>query len=155
MSRREPHGARIGPGGCRLFLLIPTLFLLSGCQYMSSSSRRTGLVATGAATGGALAYELGGRTALAAGAGSVGGAALTGLALGKDPELLQEGFDQGYLQGQSDAIKREYFLRQAREARPLASVARTQPTTYCLPGPQLTPDGRRLQPHLVPLRVAE
>ena len=126
----------------------------SGCSTMGSTSKRTALVSAGAAAG-ALAGHAAGGDSLTTGAAAVAGAALTHASLGRDPEVLQEGFDQGYLQGQSDAIKREYFLRQAREAQTLPAGMRPRSKTYCLPGPKTTPDGRVLQPQLVPLRVVE
>ena len=62
----------------------------------------------------------------------------------------------GYVQGQADAIKRQYFLRQALETQPLPTEADQGKTVhYVVPGPTVTADGRKLEPHNVTLSVTE
>lgn len=130
--------------------------VLPGCANVGSTARRAAIVATGATAGGAAGYALGDRSPLAAAGGAVAGAALTHLALGEDADVRQQGFDQGYVHGQSDAIKRQYFLRQALEAKPLTDpAAEGEPIYYVMPGPAVTPDGRKLEPHQVAVRVIE
>jgi len=135
--------------------LIVHLCLLGACQQMGSTTRRGVGELVGAGVGGAVGYEAGGHSALGAGAGAAGGALLTHWAQGRDPEVLQEGFDRGYLQGQSDAIKRQYFLRLAAERNPAEARSEGRPTSYFLPGPTTGPNGERLQPQMLELRVIE
>jgi hypothetical protein len=137
-------------------VLVAVAGISSACSNVSSTERRAGLVALGGAAGGTAGYLLGGRDAAKTGIGAVAGAGLTHLALGQDAEVKQEGFDAGYVQGQSDAIKRQYFLRQALEAQPLAAATSGgEPVYYVVPGPEVTADGRKLEPHTVSIRVIE
>lgn len=133
-----------------LFLALPLLFS-SACTSSRSTVKRVGLVSLGAAAGGAAGslYEEGGTAAVVGGA--VLGGALTQLALGDDEESLRAGFQRGYIQGQSDAIKRQYFLRHAKECeRPKAEAEGGQFTQYLLPaGTDSNPNQRVL------LRVVE
>ena len=128
---------------------------LAGCSVIPSTTRRAVGTGAGAAIGGLAGYELGHKKPGATIAGAGLGALVTGLALGKDPEVAQENFDDGYVQGQADAIKRQYFLRQALEAQPPAEATQGKPTTYIVPGPTVTVDGRKLEPHTVTLTVTE
>lgn len=144
-----------GGGVARLAFLSLILLLSVGCQRVSSTARRGTVVGLGAGAAGAASYYAFDKKPEAALAGAAGGALLTHMALGEDPELLQRGFDQGYLQGQSDAIKRQYFLRLAEEARPFGNQADGRPVSYFLPGPELGPDGTKKEPHLLELRVVE
>ncbi len=135
--------------------LVAGCLVGAGCQQVSGTPRRAGLVSLGGAVGGAVGHELGEGDALKTGAGAVIGAGLTHLSLGKDPQVLQEGFDLGYVRGQSDAIKRQYFLRLSAEQQqpPGRTVRRVR--TYLVPGPEHLPDGRALAPHVIPVRVTE
>ena len=126
-----------------------------GCSAVSSTTRRAGGVAVGAAAGGVAGYALSEGDARATGLGALAGGVLTHLGLGRDPAVLQEGFDQGYVRGQSDAVKRHYFLRQALERRPLSPDDGGRTVTYLLPGPATTPEGIRLAPHVVATTVRE
>ena len=136
---------------CALWTLVGA----SGCQSVGSTTRRAGVVALGAAAGAGLGHELGKGSARDTALGAVGGAALTHLALGRDSEVLRQGFDAGYVRGQSDAIKRQYFLRLALERQPPAPQPQGRVRTYLIPGPTTLPDGTVLAPHLIPLRVTE
>lgn len=129
---------------------------MQGCSSVNATARRAGTVALGSAAGGLAGHVLGEGDSLTTGAGAVAGGLLASLSLGRDPETLQQGFDQGYVRGQSDAIKRHYFLRQALERKPLVSDSGGgSPVTYLMPGPQHTPDGAALAPHLVGTTVRE
>lgn len=139
-----------------LLLTLLVAATLTGCSAVSSTTKRTGVVALGSTAGGAIGYAVGDHSPGKAVAGAVIGGAATQLALGEDPDVKQEGFDMGYVQGQSDAIKRQYFLRQALEARPLPNASSNgEPAYYVLPGPEVTVDGRKLEPHQVTVRVIE
>lgn len=130
--------------------------LAAGCATVSPTVKRAAVLAAGTAAGAGTGYWVGDRSAGGAAIGAVAGAGLTQLALGDDPNVRQEGFDAGYVQGQSDAIKRQYFLRQAKEVEPPASPAANGETVYyVMPGPEVTADGRKLEPHPVAVRVVE
>jgi hypothetical protein len=129
---------------------------MTGCSVLPSTGKRALATGLGAAAGGAAGYALGDRRPgwIAAGAGV--GALGTGLLLGEDESVRQKGFDEGYVQGQADAIKRQYFLRQALEVNPLLpGDAEGRIVHYVVPGPTVTADGRRLEPHNVTLSVTE
>jgi hypothetical protein len=130
------------------------VFLLGGCSAISTTMQRAGAVGLGSTIGGLAGYKLGNKDPVKTAAGAVLGGVVTHAAMGKDPAVLQEGFDQGYVQGQSDAIKRQYFLRQALEQRPAGS-GEGEPVYYVVPGPTVTADGRQLKPHEVAVRVVE
>lgn len=145
----------------RVLLRLPfqfgiTIFLFgaTACQTRQQAMR-TGTLVTGTAAGAALGYAVGDQKPLATGLGALGGALLSHLAQGKDPAVAQEGFDKGYVQGQSDALKRHYFLRQALEQRPLPSKAQGQPTTYLLPAPPSSEGEAQSRPTYLPFRVYE
>lgn len=129
--------------------------LVAGCQSVSSTARRAGILASGAGASGGAAYALSGGSAAKTLAGAVVGTAVTQLAIGEDPQVKQAGFDQGYVQGQSDAIKREYFLRQALQAEIGGGAKEGETVYYVVPGPEVTADGRKLEPHQVAVRVVE
>lgn len=141
--------------GLALVSIALVMCMATACQSVSSTARRAGIVALGTAAGGASGYVLGDKDPTKAVVGAVAGGALTHLALGADAEVKQAGFDQGYVQGQSDAIKREYFLRQALQAEAAGSAASGETVYYVMPGPEVTADGRKLEPHQVAVRVVE
>lgn len=144
------------PKNLLLVLFAFNLGGAGGCAQFSSTAKRAALTALGSATGAAAAYELAGRNPSKAIAGAIGGAAVTALAEGEDPNVRQAGFDEGYVRGQSDAIKRQYFLRRSLEDRPLNPASSEGETVYYLmPGPEVTVDGRKLEPHRVAVRVVE
>jgi hypothetical protein len=129
----------------------------AGCAHISSTAQRATAVAAGSAAGAAGGYLLGDKSPLATAVGALAGGAVTHLALGEDPDVRQQGFDDGYVHGQSDAIKRQYFLRHALEETPLADSSTTAGETvyYVMPGPEVTADGRKLAPHQVAVRIVE
>lgn len=129
---------------------------MAGCSVVPSTTKRALGTGVGAAAGGALGYSLGHKNPGVAIAGAGIGALVTGLALGKDPVVEQASYDDGYVQGQADAIKRQYFLRQALESRPLAEdTDQGKSVQYIVPGPTVTIDGRKLEPHTVTVSVTE
>ena len=136
--------------------LVGGVMGLTGCSVIPSTTNRALVTGVGAAAGGVAGYGLGDKKPGWTIAGAGIGALASGLALGKDPAVEQSSFDDGYVQGQADAIKRQYFLRQALEAQS-ASDASSEGTTvhYLVPGPTVTVDGRKLEPHTVTLDVVE
>ena len=126
----------------------------SGCT-LTSTERRASAIGLAGAAGGALGKELGHGKPLAMIGGAAAGAGLGTLVLGRDPVVLQDGFDQGYTQGQCDAIKRHYEMRmrQHRSARDAAEESET--VWYVVPGPSETSDGRKLEPHKVAIPIKE
>ena len=131
------------------------LLVTSGCSLVPSTGQRAMAVGAGAGAGGVLGYALGHKSPGWGLAGAAAGALATGVAMGKDDKVIQEGFDDGYIQGQSDAIKRQYFLRVALESTPKSAEDLGQTVYYKIPGPTVTVDGRRLQPHTVVIPVKE
>jgi hypothetical protein len=135
--------------------LLPWVLWLGGCSAVPAHVQRAGWTALGAGAGGAVAYGASDRNPLATLGGAAIGAAGTQVVLGPDRRTREEGFDDGYIQGQSDAIKRQYFLRQAAEAEPIRTENEGQVAYYVVPGPEVTVDGRKLEPHHVTVRVVE
>jgi hypothetical protein len=115
--KKHPFETRFARVWLALLALLALMFG-PGCTVAPSTAKRSALLGLGAAAGGLAAYEISDGKPLPSALGAVGGAVLGNLALGDDKELKQRGFEEGYMQGQSDAIKRQYFLRQAMEKRP-------------------------------------
>lgn len=136
-------------------LLYLGCLLSTGCQQVSGTAPRAGMVVMGGAAGAAVGHAIDKDSPLAAGMGAVAGAGLAHLAMGRDPAAVQSGFDLGYVQGQSDAIKRQYFLRLTAEQQAPAWKTGGRVRTYMVPGPEVLPDGSVLAPHVLPLRVTE
>lgn len=143
----------------RLIILTGAMwaaFGIAGCSVVPSTAKRAMATGVGAAAGGAAGYALGNKKPGAALVGAGIGALVTGMALGKDPVVIQASYDDGYVQGQADAIKRQYFLRQAMESRPdITDPDQGKVVQYVVPGPTITEDGRKLEPHTVTLSVTE
>ncbi len=134
--------------------LVGGVMGLTGCSVIPSTTNRALVTGVGAAAGGVAGYGLGDKKPGWTIAGAGIGALASGLALGKDPAVVQSSFDEGYVQGQADAIKRQYFLRQALEAQP-EPISEGKTVHYVVPGPTVTVDGRKLEPHSVTLDVTE
>lgn len=138
----------------KISISLSAVLLAASFTGCSSTAKRAAGLGVGAAAGGGLGYAVSHGNATATGAGAAGGAVLSALAMGKDTEAEQEGFDKGYVQGQSDAIKRHYFLRHDQEAKPLEKKEGKE-VIYVVPGPEVAPDGTKLEPHQVTVRVIE
>ena len=137
-------------------MAIVTVAIASGgCTQVDSTAKRAAWVGAGTAAGALGGHELGDGDARATAAGAIAGATLTHLALGPDKAVRQEGFDQGYVQGQSDAIKRQYFLRHALERRPLEERSEGRFRTYLLPAPVSSTEGVNTEPGQLAIRVVE
>lgn len=129
---------------------------MSGCSLVPTSTTRAVVTGVGAAAGGGAGYGLGDKKPGWTIAGAGLGALASGLALGDDPAVKQRSFDDGYVRGQADAIKRQYFLRQSLEARPMpGETSEGKQVQYVIPGPTVTVDGRKLEPHSVTVSVTE
>lgn len=77
-----------------------------------------------------------------------------------DARLVKNGkFRQGYLQAQSDAVKREYWERQAAERAPggagASGTENGRTVYYTLPGPAQSADGAALAPHPITVPIVE
>jgi hypothetical protein len=68
----------------------------------------------------------------------------------------KKGVDDGYLLGNSDSIKRQYWLKQALEKKQQAAEQGDARTVYyTFEGPSDTADGRKLVPNKVVVPVKE
>lgn len=136
--------------------VVCAVLLLAGCSSLDSAAGRGAVVAGAGAAGAVVGHELGEGKTLAVAGGALAGSIAGSVLIGRDRRALQEGFDRGYVQGQADSIRRQYWLRQAleRERQPSADTfGRT--VYYRLPGPELTEDGRLLEPHTLTIPVIE
>ncbi len=127
----------------------------SGC---SSTQQRAGTIAAGgAAAGGTAAALTHGKKnsgAISAGA-AVAGAGATALLLGPDEEVYQGGYRDGYEMGQSEAIKRQYWMQQGMQRWGASNQTGVVTNYYTVPGPQTRADGQTLVPHEVTISVVE
>jgi hypothetical protein len=132
------------------------LLTLAGCSATGTSlAKRAAGVGLGGAGGALLGHELSDGDPLATVGGAAAGALAVSLFQGSDPAVLQAGFDQGYLQGQADSIRRQYWLRQALERERQRPEDTRSVVHYLLPGPTITEDGRILEPHTIAVPVIE
>jgi len=139
-------------------LLVAGGILLSGCSStfdnsFGSTAKRTAIKGGAAAGAGALGYALSDEDPIITAASAAGGYALADLALGDNPEAIQRGFDKGYVQGQSDAVKRLYWAKQRMEQRASSAADRTR--YMSIPMPTETEDGRKLKEHYLTVPVVE
>ncbi|MBS0658180.1 MAG: hypothetical protein JSR82_08035 [Verrucomicrobia bacterium] len=73
-----------------------------------------------------------------------------------DGRLVRNGnYRLGYLQAQSDAIKREYWRRQEAERGAPSAEEQGRTVYYTLPGPRETADGVTLAPHTITVPIVE
>ena len=74
-----------------------------------------------------------------------------------DGQLVRNGkYRLGYLQAQSDAIKREYWRQQDAERQGQSGGESTGRTVYyTLPGPRETAEGVALAPHTITVPIVE
>lgn len=69
---------------------------------------------------------------------------------------VQRATDDGYILGSSDAIKRQYWLKQAMEKKKNNKESEDAKTYYyTFDGPKETADGRKLVDHKVTVPVRE
>lgn len=73
-----------------------------------------------------------------------------------DGRLVRNGkYRLGYLQAQSDAIKREYWRQQDAERAGASAEPPGRTVYYTLPGPRETQDGVVLAPHPITVPIVE
>lgn len=135
------------------------MVLLAGCQT-SANTKRTGAIGAGGLGGAAAGYaiaDIAGESdenkALWAAGSGLAGAVLTNEILGRDEGVYAEGFKQGYIEGQVDAIKRQYWMQQevAGWTGTVGVTSEPRPATeyYTLPGVTTTADGVEREEHNV------
>jgi len=131
-----------------LVILLSVAPLLFGCQ---SNPRRALALGAGSAAGGGIGYAVSDGNPWATVGGAAGGAALSSLLLGDDQETLQRGFEKGYVRGNSDSIKRQYWLMQSlNEGQDSGSLA-----YYTVPVEEVSPDGKELVQHTITVPIVE
>lgn len=146
-----------------ILVLLCLAALLSGCQT-SANTQRSAKVGLGGAAAGTAGYAIADMSGAAddekalwaAGAG-LAGAVITNEFLGPDQEVFREGFKQGYIEGQMDAIKRQYWMQQevAGWTGTVGADRHEQPETeyYLMPGVTVGADGTELEEHTVAVPV--
>ena len=92
-------------------LLVLAACLLAGCAADSSGT----WAAEGAVAGAAAGAAAGRGSVVASSAGALAGGALGALAASSQRRSSLRAFDDGYLLGSSDAVKRLYWARQTAE----------------------------------------
>ena len=131
-----------------MMMVITVLPFLLGCQ---SSPRRALALGAGSAAGGGIGYAVSDGDPWATVGGSAAGAALSSLILGDDQETLQRGFEKGYIRGNSDSIKRQYWLMQSlNESQESGKL-----TYYSVPIEEVSPDGKELVKHTITVPIVE
>lgn len=129
------------------------LMLASGC---TSTSKRTALLGAGTAAGAGIGYAVSDDKAVGTAAGAVGGALLTSIALGEDPEVFQRGLDEGYMLGSADSVKRLYWAKQDLERQRAAiGFGAGAVRYYVWEDEGMASDGRKLAPERVAVPVFE
>lgn len=138
---------------------------LQGCSQspeVNTSRVLRGVALTGAgavgAAGGAAAGTLisPGNPAATIGGAAIGGAGAAGLAsvlLGPDKVAEESAFEEGYRQGESDELKRLYWMRQNMQRDGGEEYGRQ--SYYSFPGPTALADGTALVPHEITVSVIE
>lgn len=121
---------------------------LAGC----STTRRAAGTALGGGVGAAATYGLISTSPAGVATGAVVGAIAGGMGSGAAKAEQQELFDEGYIRGNSDAVKKHYWMRQRMEA---SQQSQAQVYYYELPGATETEDGRKLVPHTVTIPIIE
>jgi len=132
-------------------LAVALALALVGCTTTeSSTTQRAVATGAGAAAGYGIAKAAAPNNTAAQAGAAAGGALVTGMLLGEDKAARAEGFKDGYEQGQSDAIKRHYWMEQDWNSRQTGKKV-----YYTMPGPTQDEDGTRLVPHKVTVPVTE
>lgn len=135
--------------------VLAVLALTSGC---TSTNKRSALLGAGTAAGASIGYAVSDddNKALGTAAGAVGGALLTSVALGEDPEVYQRGVDEGYMLGSADSAKRLYWAKQDLERQRAAAGAGSGGVRYYVWEDEgIASDGRKLAPERVAVPIFE
>ena len=137
-----------------LFLVV---LIFSGCASDPQQGARNvsaGMAVTGAAGGALIGNVIKPGDPLAVAGGAAAGLVAGGAAGSYYTGQVSSAFDQGYLQGQSDNIKRTYWILQnANVGGADTNAGRT--VFYTMPGPVETVDGRKLVTHTITVPIVE
>jgi hypothetical protein len=143
--------------------LVVILFTIASGGCISTTSKtnvqRNAIVGVGTAVGAGAGYGIGKSAgwnpALSAAVGGVVGAVTTTALTNHkaNDAAYQQGIDDGYILGSSDAVKRMYWLKQRLE-RPQQSGDGTL-RYYIYESEGTTPDGRKLAPEQVAIPIYE
>lgn len=148
---------------CFLCIVCGGLFF-SACS--SSGGRAVGTT-LGAAAGGMLGEELGANQLETAGLAAAGALIGTLAVQGGEKRQLELARAEGYIQGQIDQVKRHKQMldashrdRAAYDYQVESEKSSEKPdlgkeVIYELPGPRVSPDGRKLVPHTIKVKVVE
>lgn len=127
--------------------LVLVLFF-SGCYH----GKRVFYDAGCAAIGGGVSYALFDKSPLATGIGAASGSVLGHFLLGDDEQALAASYHGGYVQASSDAIKRQYWLKQEMER---TQQSHAKMSYYTIPAEIHTSDGRMLVDHTITVPILE
>ncbi len=135
----------------KYFIISFTLivFLLSGC----ASGKRYAYMAGSGLIGGGIGYAIFDKNPLAVGIGAATGAILSANIQGEDEEVLFKSYQEGYLSGEGNSIRRQYWLKQSLE-RP-SNLDGSRMVYYNISGANITQDGRKLVDHTVTIPILE
>ncbi len=133
----------------KIIMSLCFLMILTGCYQVKKGMYTSG----GGVLGGGLSYALFGNNPLAVGAGAIGGAVISSSLYGEDEQALTASYNEGYVKASSDAIKRQYWLKQAMERSSSETDGRLN--YYTFPADNLMPDGRILVDHTVTVPILE
>ncbi len=133
----------------KVFASLFFLIGLGGCF----SAKKAAYTAGGGMLGGGLSYALFDGNPIAVALGASGGAALSSAFYGEDEAALTASYNEGYMKASSDAIKRQYWLKQEMERPGNQSNGRL--TYYTFPADNLMSDGRMLVDHTVTVPILE
>jgi hypothetical protein len=124
------------------------------CLFTASCSNTSNelFITGGAAAGAVCGHAIDKKSPWATVGGAAGGVLLTSAIMAKDKKSVQQGFDVGYIQGASDAIKRHYWMNQELHKSPSCNEKRVY---LSIPEPTVTADGRNLVPHNVMIPIVE
>lgn len=126
---------------------LALLSLTSGCSTLQRAAGTT----AGGGLGAATTYGLISTSPAGVATGAVVGGVMGGAFSKGDKKELQEVFDDGYIRGNSDAIKKHYWMRQRMEKEQYTGNT----VYYQIPIEQETPDGRGLVRHPVTIPIVE
>lgn len=141
---------------CVVFPMVCILFFCTGCSTFWRGAATTAAAGAGAVAGGGLGFLANPTNPMAAvGGAAIGGASsalLTSAALGEDESVKRKGYEDGYISGQADEVKRLYWAKQRLEQQGDGGSNRQY---YTFPGRTELADGTQLVPHDVTVMIDE
>ncbi|HEY5743406.1 MAG TPA: hypothetical protein VIS99_12785 [Terrimicrobiaceae bacterium] len=131
---------------------------LCACTSLKTAAYSGAGAAAGAAAAGGIAYAASGgnfkTTAIAGAAGAVGGAIVGGLWSGAQQSKKQAEFNKGYELGQSDTVKRQYWMaRNLQKSTEPQSPYQTRFYTFNMP--ESTTHGVNYTPYSVTVPIVD